>query len=135
VDDERANIGVCLLGEPEGPRLLELGRALLAERGEPGVRWRGGAGALWSGAGKRWHHPAGVVSCGDAAGLVDPINGEGITAALVSGAEAGKAVARYLGGGREAAQLEAFSTWVRACFEDRYAPGPLRRTWQAICGI
>ena len=39
-----------------------------------------------------------MVSCGDAAGLIDPISGEGLTAALVSGKRAGEAVASFLSG-------------------------------------
>ena len=59
---------------------------------------RGGILPLWSGKGTAWSHEAGVVSCGDAAGLVDPISGEGLTAALVSGKRAGAAVASFLSG-------------------------------------
>ena len=39
----------------------------------------------------RDRHQAGVVSCGDAGGLVDPTSGEGLTAALTSGKRAGMA--------------------------------------------
>jgi flavin-dependent dehydrogenase len=61
-----------------------------------------------------------VVSCGDAAGLVDPISGEGLTAALVSGKRAGAAVASFLSG--KPGALDAYSRWVRDWGQARYAP-------------
>ena len=53
-------------------------------------KWRGGWGPLWSGLGQYWNHTSGVVSCGDAAGLIHPNTGEGMTAALRSGEQAGR---------------------------------------------
>ena len=85
---------------------------LLAHLGVSGVvPTRGGVLPLWSGKGTAWSHKAGVVSCGDAAGLVDPISGEGLTAALVSGKRAGEAVASFLSGNFGA--LDGYSRWVR----------------------
>lgn len=81
---------------------------------------RAAVARLWSGRGRIWHHPNGIVSCGDAAGLIDPYNGEGISAALTSGARAGSAVASFLAGDRNA--LEEYSNWVRDFFGSRYNP-------------
>ena len=94
---------------------------LLAHLKVPGsVSVRGGLGALWSSKGIKWHHETGVISCGDAAGLVDPTSGEGLTAALASGKHAGSAVASFLAG--QPGALVEYSRWVRDWGQDRYAP-------------
>ncbi len=51
-----------------------------------------------------------ALLAGDAAGLVDPLSGEGIHAAFVSGRFAAEAIARYLAG--EAADLSAYEAAV-----------------------
>ena len=131
-----ANIGICALGPAKGSTLKTRGTTLL-ERcalGDIG-RWRAAAAALWSGLGRRWHHPAGIVACGDAAGLIDPLNGEGLTAALLSGEAAGSAVANFLLHKQEPKWLEAYSTWVQQTFSDSYAPSPGRIAWRHLCGL
>ena len=62
-----ANVGVCLLKEKaEGIRDLGL-KFLRDQVGHDFQRWRGGLGAPLEWAGRKWHHHAGIVSCGDAA--------------------------------------------------------------------
>ena len=74
-----------------------------------------------------------MVSCGDAAGLVDPISGEGLTAALVSGKRAGAAVASFLSG--EPGALDDYSRWVRDWAQARYAPSLENRVLAAWVGL
>jgi flavin-dependent dehydrogenase len=74
-----------------------------------------------------------VVSCGDAAGLVDPISGEGLTAALVSGKRAGAAVASFLSG--EPVALAEYSRWVQEWGQARYAPSIELRILAAWVGL
>ena len=74
-----------------------------------------------------------MVSCGDAAGLVDPISGEGLTAALVSGKRAGAAVASFLSGKPDA--LADYSRWVRDWGQARYAPSLENRVLAAWVGL
>jgi flavin-dependent dehydrogenase len=113
------NIGVCALG-PTSAATLRARAAIFAQGwSAANATWRGGGHALWSGNGTTWHHPAGVVSCGDAAGLTDPHSAEGITAALKSGAAAGAAIARFLKR-RSARALASYSAWVKAFGTDRY---------------
>ena len=131
------NIGVCLLGRQQGGRLRSLADSFLSDlrcRGAS-THWRGGKGLLWSGLGVKWHHPAGVVSCGDAAGLVDPVSGEGITAALASGAKAGQSVADYIRDGHHPRSLQQYSAWVRSYCSERYSRNEPRRVWSRLCGI
>lgn len=134
--DDEANVGVCSLIGAKGSELRKRGGHLLdAYHLADGVRWRGGVGALWSGRGTRWHHDAGVVACGDAAGLADPITGEGITAALTSGWAAGTAVANFLTHKRDPSWLQKYTNWVRATFAVAYATSPLRTAWTQLCGV
>jgi flavin-dependent dehydrogenase len=134
--DGCANLGVCALAPTKGSPLKDRGRnLLLACRLAPEVRWRGGAGALWSGRGVSWHHSAGVISCGDAAGLIDPINGEGLTAALASGQAAGNAIADFLMGNQNMKSLRNYSDWIRTTFTAKYALSPVRVAWKQLCGI
>jgi len=134
--DGHANVGICALGRAKSSALKSLGRTLTeAYRVTGEVRWRGSVGGLWSGRGVCWHHVAGVVSCGDAAGLVDPINGEGLTAALASGQAAGNAIACFLLQGRDASLLTNYSKWVRATFSVKYGPSPVRLAWRQLTGI
>jgi flavin-dependent dehydrogenase len=134
--DDQANVGVCSLIGAKGSELRKRGGHLLdAYHLADGVRWRGGVGALWSGRGTRWHHDAGVVACGDAAGLADPITGEGLTAALTSGWAAGTAVANFLTHKRDASWLENYTNRVRATFAALYATSPQRTAWRQLCGV
>jgi menaquinone-9 beta-reductase len=133
--DGNANVGICSLARMRGGVLRALGEELLKSynlaRPES---WRGGVGPLWSGASERWHHAAGVISCGDAAGLVDPINGEGLTAALTSGLAAGEAVVGYLLHDRDIGALRDYSNRVRAIFGARYEQSQVRMTWKLLSG-
>jgi len=134
--DDEANVGVCSLIGAKGSELRKRGGHLLdTYHLADGVRWRGGVGALWSGRGTRWHHDAGVVACGDAAGLVDPITGEGLTAALTSGWAAGTAVANFLTHKRDPSWLENYTHRVRATFAALYATSPQRAAWTQLCGV
>jgi flavin-dependent dehydrogenase len=134
--DGYVNFGICALTSTRGSRLKSLGRDLWDAYGISGEpRWRGGTGGLWSSDGVRWHHDAGLVSCGDAAGLVDPVNGEGLTAALASGRAAGEAAARFVLGNGDAGVLRSYSEWVKAYFGSRYAPSAVRTAWKQLCGI
>lgn len=136
IADCQANVGVCSLIGAKGSELRKRGCHLLdAYHLADGVRWRGGAGALWSGRGKRWHHDAGVVACGDAAGLADPITGEGLTAALTSGWAAGTAVANFLTHKRDPRWLQNYTNRVRATFAVAYATSPLRAAWTQLCFV
>jgi menaquinone-9 beta-reductase len=115
-----SNVGVCALSRSATPALRPQLKTLLARLGAQGsASPRGAIEAMWSGKGSNWGHEAGVVSCGDAAGLVDPTCGEGLTGALVSGKHAGAAIASYLAGNPRA--LFEYSRWVRHWGQSRYA--------------
>jgi flavin-dependent dehydrogenase len=129
-----SNAGVFALSKAAASDLRSQMNALLARLGvSSAVPTRGGVLPLWSGKGTTWSHEAGVVSCGDAAGLIDPISGEGLTAALVSGKRAGEAVASFLSG--EPAALEDYSRWVRDWGRARYAPSLENRVFAAWVGL
>ncbi len=129
-----SNAGVCALSKSAASELRAKMRVLLARLGvSDAVHVRGGLGALWSGEGASWSHPAGVVSCGDAAGLIDPTTGEGLTAALVSGKRAGAAVASFLSGNHGA--LDGYEGWVREWGQARYAPSIETRILSAWVGL
>jgi flavin-dependent dehydrogenase len=117
---DKANVGACRLGEcvPESKGAATAALRALAG-GSGGIRLAGGVEPLWSGSASKWHHAGGVVSCGDCAGLVDPLTGEGITAAFVSGDMAACAVAGYLGG-QGAVALEGFSLRIGEVFSAKY---------------
>jgi flavin-dependent dehydrogenase len=129
----RANLGYCTLTASRRPLRSAaqryLARLPLTARGP----LRGGTGPLWSGRGRRWHDGRGLASCGDAAGLVDPTTGEGITAALQSGGEAGRALGEFLASGKDRTPLERYSAWVRAGFGVRYGMNGPRRVWSTLC--
>ena len=121
ISERVANIGVCVFHEKPKASLRLLGQELLREyNAKPLEKWRGGWGPLWSGLGQYWHHPSGVVSCGDAAGLINPQSGEGITAALRSGEQAGKAISNYLLESRNPLKLEEYSKWINEYFGQIY---------------
>jgi flavin-dependent dehydrogenase len=86
---------------------------------------------MWSNQGTRWHLSGGLVSCGDAAGLVDPLTGEGIAPAMESGIAAANAIDAYLAS-RDDHQLAAYSRWVLSTYQSRYAATPVRRMWQYL---
>lgn len=134
--DDKANVGVCSLIGAKGSELRKRGAHLLdAYHIADGVRWRGGVGTLWSGRGTRWHHDAGLVACGDAAALADPITGEGLTAALTSGWAAGTAVANFLTYNRDLSWLKNYTNRVRATYDVAYATSPTRTEWTQLCFI
>lgn len=135
LSEGRINIGVCTLAPHSTKHLRKFAEEYLKERGiSVPCRWRGGGGPLWSGNGHSWHHASGIVSCGDAAGLVDPISGEGITAALISGEYAGRAVFLYLQEDKNARRLQEYSHWVREHFSNAYATTQERQIWGYLCG-
>ena len=132
--DGWANIGVCSLARRQD--LKRVAQAYITgSSADAPARLRGGAGPLWSGRGRRWHDPRGMASCGDAAGLVDPVSGEGITAALQSGQRSGAAVARFVQDARDPRHLQEYSTWVAEHYGREYGRTPLRRIWENLCGM
>jgi menaquinone-9 beta-reductase len=136
VSEGWVNLGVCSLGTVHGSLLRELAIRFAAASGASEISpWRGGAGALWSGRGRAWHHSAGILTCGDAAGVVDPSTGEGITAALESGWQAGETLASFLHSGRDPSVLETYSDWVVARFSARYQRETMRNLWRGFCGL
>jgi menaquinone-9 beta-reductase len=128
-----SNAGVCaLLSEASALRFHM--KTLAARLGVSGsLAIRGGLGALWSGKGTAWSHDAGIVACGDAAGLIEPVSGEGLTAALVSGRRAGVAIASLLSGAPRA--LAEYNEWVRDWGHARYAPSIESRILAAWIGF
>ena len=85
---------------PARAQLLARLEDLLPGATRDGVDWRGHHLPLSA---ARWPHPAGrVLLVGDAAGLVNPISGEGIYYAVATGIAAGRAAARALARGRPA---------------------------------
>ena len=129
-----ANVGVCSVVKSGASALRAERDALLKRLNVWGaVPLRGGLGALWSGKGAAWSNEAGVVSCGDAAGLIDPVSGEGLAAALVSGKHAGAAIASFLSG--HSGALVECSAWVRAWAEARYAPSIESRIFAGWVGF
>jgi len=136
IAEDCANVGICLFSRSPGPRLrtvaTEFARLLGGDLGEP---WRGGLVQLWSGERVLWHRSEGIVCCGDAAGLVDPSSGEGLSAALRSGWEAGQAVGRFVQSGGDIRALGAYSAWIREYFITKYARSTPRDVWDAWCGM
>ena len=135
VSERVANVGVCALNGNPKVDLRSLGEELVRKHhARPLGKWRGGFGQLWSGLGQYWHHPSGVLSCGDAAGLMNPYGGEGMTAALRSGEQAGKAILSYLSGNRNSLKLEEYSEWITKHFGRQYRSTPVMQTWNDLCG-
>jgi menaquinone-9 beta-reductase len=100
--DGLANVGYGeVLRGPTGPTradLLARLEDLLPGATRGGTDWRGHHLPL---SGARWRPPTGrVLLVGDAAGLVNPISGEGIYYAVSTGIAAGRAAARALAAGR-----------------------------------
>src|SRR4051812_14812965 len=103
IGDGRANVGygeiLPLDGRPGPTRkhLAERLDILLPGASEGGTAWRGHHLPLST---TRWRQPDGcVLLAGDALGLVNPLTGEGIHAAVLSGAYAGLAAAAALRAG------------------------------------
>lgn len=132
VGDCRLNVGVCALTQAACRGLKQRTIAFASKCGSLTEGLLGGAEALWSGHGRAWHQSNGIVSCGDAGGLVDPLWGEGITAAFESGRAAGEAIAAYLHGSSKA--LPNYSKWMLQHFAARYGDGPERRSLAALMG-
>lgn len=103
IGDGRANVGYGeILPAPGGTdepgptraHLVERLETLLPGAAEHGTAWRGHHLPLST---TRWRQPDGpVLLAGDALGLVNPLTGEGIHAAVLSGAYAGLAAASAL---------------------------------------
>jgi menaquinone-9 beta-reductase len=109
---------------PTRALLLEQLDDLLPGYVEHGTAWRGHHLPL---SGWRWDQPDGpVLLAGDAAGLVNPMTGEGIYYAVATGLAAGRAAARSLAAGRPGAAGAAYRTAVR-----RRLGRHLKHTWTA----
>jgi geranylgeranyl reductase family protein len=103
VGDGTANVGYGEIlptdgrpdqGGPTRAHLLERLETLLPGAADEGREWRGHHLPLST---TRWRQPDGpVLLAGDALGLVNPLTGEGIHAAVLSGAHAGLAAAAAL---------------------------------------
>ena len=129
--DGLSNVGYGeLVGGPAAPDASGPTRAVLLEQLErllPGTvpngdRWRAHHLPL---SGRRWDHPDGrVLLSGDAAGLVNPMTGEGIYYAVATGLLAGRCAARALADGDGAAAGAAHRDAVR-----RLLGRHLRHTW------
>ncbi|WP_433508195.1 NAD(P)/FAD-dependent oxidoreductase [Pseudonocardia halophobica] len=96
--DGLANVGYGeVLGRGPAPtrsELLDRLEELLPGAGRDGTDWKGHHLPL---SGARWRPPTGrVLLVGDAAGLVNPLTGEGIYYAVATGLAAGRAAARAI---------------------------------------
>jgi flavin-dependent dehydrogenase len=95
---------------------------LLPGAGADGTQWRGHHLPL---SGWRWHQPDGsTLLAGDAAGLVNPMTGEGIYYAVATGVLAGRAAARAVAAGMPAAAGRRYRRQVRNLLASH-----LRHTW------
>lgn len=114
--DGLANVGY---GEPLGGHPDRPSRAVLLEQLETLLPGSAAEGAQWRGhhlplSGWRWPQPDGrVLLAGDAAGLVNPMTGEGIYYAVATGILAGRAAARSVAGGSPDGAGAAHRTAVR----------------------
>ena len=107
---------------PTRSLMLEQLEQLIPGAGTGGTAWRGHHLPL---SGHRWHHPNGpTLLVGDAAGLVNPLTGEGIYYAVATGALAGRAAACAVAEGAPAAAGAAYRSEVR-----RLLAAHLRHTW------
>jgi geranylgeranyl reductase family protein len=90
---------------PSRALLLDQLERLLPGSVDAGERWKGHHLPL---SGWRWEQPDGrLLLAGDAAGLINPMTGEGIYYAIATGIEAGRAAVQALRGGGDA------GTWHR----------------------
>ncbi|WP_207769413.1 NAD(P)/FAD-dependent oxidoreductase [Nocardioides currus] len=100
--DGLVNVGYGELLPGDRRRSPAPSRALLLEQLEQLVPGAATTGGDWKGhhlplSGWRWHQPDGrVLLAGDAAGLVNPMTGEGIYYAVATGISAGRTAARAL---------------------------------------
>lgn len=129
-----SNVGVWRVadGSPAMVREVLIAQLTRIGRGRQ-APLRGGIGTLWSGRARRWHNGP-IVSCGDSAGVVDPLSGEGISAALLTGEWAGEAVGQYVLNDHDPRALDDYSDRVVACFSHRYAPDRFRDMFEAVAG-
>jgi flavin-dependent dehydrogenase len=131
VSETTANIGICRLATGTR-RDLQRGvdhlERLLPPRSV--TAWRGGFGPTWSGRFARRHDVRGVVTCGDAAGTVDPLTGEGLTMALRTGHAAGHAIANFLLGDHEA--LDRYTVEVSDTLSRNYRTVAARALWPLL---
>jgi flavin-dependent dehydrogenase len=98
-----------------------------------GPKWRGGWANLWSGRGKQWFDPRGVVSCGDAAGVIHPYSGAGIGEAIITGRMAGYYATMYALDQRDVGHLRAFNDKLAAWGGSLYdATSPVMQSWQRL---
>ena len=128
--DGWANVGYGeLVGDGEPPTrqlLLDQLDELLPGTVATGTQWRGHHLPL---SGLRWgaDQPDGaVLLVGDAAGLVNPMTGEGIYYAVATGSLAGRAAARALADGSPTSAAALHRRWVR-----RLLGRHLQHTWAA----
>ena len=130
--DGLANVGYGELLPGEGGGRTQPNRALLLEQLELLVPGAASSGTGWRGhhlplSGRRWDQPDGpVLLAGDAAGLVNPMTGEGIYYAVATGIIAGRTAARTLAAGRPQDAGAAHRHDVR-----RLLARHLRHTWLA----
>ncbi|MCY7396539.1 MAG: NAD(P)/FAD-dependent oxidoreductase, partial [Nocardioides sp.] len=115
--DGQANVGY---GEVLGHSAAPPSRRLLLDRLEQLLPGSTRGGTDWVGhhlplSGPRWRPPSGrVLLVGDAAGLVNPLTGEGIYYAVATGLEAGRAAARAVGAGEPASAGHRYVRAARA---------------------
>jgi geranylgeranyl reductase family protein len=129
--DGLANVGYGELlpgerhgGAPSRRLLLEQLELLVPGAARTGDDWRGHHLPLSS---WRWDQPDGpVLLVGDAAGLVNPMTGEGIYYAVATGIAAGRTAARAVRAGRPAGAGAEHRRVVRALLGSH-----LRHTWAA----
>jgi menaquinone-9 beta-reductase len=126
------NIGVCSCEQAHVKQLRQHANAFGRHWDTP-KHWRGGGIPSWSGQGTVWHHSTGIISCGDAAGLADPENGEGISAALLSGEQAGKTIGQYLSE-HDPKVFQQYSSWVYQFGMQRYQMAPNRALLRQFSG-
>ena len=127
--DGLSNVGYGELLDRDGSALaptrsmmMEQLDELLPGAGADGTQWRGHHLPL---SGWRWHQPDGsTLLAGDAAGLVNPMTGEGIYYAVATGVLAGRAAARAVAAGMPAAAGRAYRRQVRNLLASH-----LRHTW------
>ncbi len=130
--DGLANVGYGELLPPERGSRQPPTRRLLLEQLEALVPGAASTGSDWRGhhlplSGFRWRQPDGpVLLVGDAAGLINPMTGEGIYYAVATGISAGRAAARSLAAGRPGGAGAAHRRDVR-----RLLATHLRHTWVA----
>ncbi len=130
--DGLVNVGYGELLPGVGDRRSTPSRKLLLDQLETLIPGTASTGGNWRGhhlplSGWRWHQPDGaVLLAGDAAGLVNPMTGEGIYYAVATGIGAGRTAARCLAAGRTEASGEMHRRDVR-----RLLGRHLKHTWAA----